>query len=206
MESLVCRSRQFHRHPNQHTEAELKLIRDIHRRNPTLGLSEFWYRLKKKGYTRRPEGLFRVMRKFGMFPREEQKQPYTSKPYEQMAYPGQRVQVDVKVVPRVHLIAVPGMDSNVFGWVNAAMIGGAQPTKPVESVVVAPTEATTAAFAKGDKVTVKDGARTYGGESLAKYVYRNTYTVIQVRQDRVVIGIDGVATATMRTEDLMLAN
>lgn len=100
VESLACQSRRPHNHPNQHTEAELKLIRDMRRRNPELGLSEFWYRLKKRGYTRRPESLFRVMRKLGMFPRKEKKKPYFPKPYGQMTYPGQRVQVDVKVVPR----------------------------------------------------------------------------------------------------------
>ena len=35
--SLACQSRRPHSHPNQHTEAELKLIRDMRRRNPTLG-------------------------------------------------------------------------------------------------------------------------------------------------------------------------
>ena len=99
VESLACQSRRPHNHPNQHTEAELKLIRDMRRRNPELGLSEFWYCLKKRGYTRRPESLFRVMRKLGMFPRKEKKKPYFPKPYGQMTYPGQRVQVDVKVVP-----------------------------------------------------------------------------------------------------------
>ena len=34
--SLVCQSRRPHSHPNQHTEAELKLIRDMRRRNPEL--------------------------------------------------------------------------------------------------------------------------------------------------------------------------
>ena len=56
--------------------------------------------LRKRGYTRRPESLFRVMRKLGLFPATEKKKAYKSKPYEQMTYPGQRVQVDVKVVPR----------------------------------------------------------------------------------------------------------
>ena len=37
--SLGCQSRRPHSHPNQHTEAELKLIRDMRRRNPTLGMS-----------------------------------------------------------------------------------------------------------------------------------------------------------------------
>ena len=100
MESLACRSRRPHSHPNQHTEAELKLIRDMRRRNPTLGMVELWHRLKQRGYTRRPESLFRVMRKLGLFPGETPKKAYTPKPYEQMTYPGQRVQVDVKVVPR----------------------------------------------------------------------------------------------------------
>ncbi len=68
VESLACQSRRPHHHPNQHTEAELKLIRDMRRRNPTLGMVELWHRLRKRGYTRRPESLFRVMRKLGMFP------------------------------------------------------------------------------------------------------------------------------------------
>ena len=100
VESLACQSRRPHSHPNQHTEAELKLIRDMRRRNPDLGLLELWSRLKKRGYTRRPESLFRVMRKLGMFPRKEKKKAHVSKPYQQMTYPGQRVQVDVKIVPR----------------------------------------------------------------------------------------------------------
>lgn len=100
VESLDCQSRRPHSHPNQHTEAELKLIRDMHRRNPNLGMVELWHRLRKRGYTRRPESLFRVMRKLGLFPAAEKKKAYKPKPYEQMTYPGQRVQVDVKVVPR----------------------------------------------------------------------------------------------------------
>ena len=100
VESLACRSRRPHSHPNRHTEAELKLIRDMRRRNPQLGLVELWHRLKQRGYTRRPESLFRVMRKLGMFPQEKKKKAYTPKPYQQMTRPGERIQVDVKVVPR----------------------------------------------------------------------------------------------------------
>ena len=97
--SLACQSRRPHSHPKQHTEAELKLIRDMRRRNPNLGMVELWHRLQQRGYTRRPESLFRVMRKLGLFPPARKKKPYKPKPYEQMTYPGQRVQVDVKVVP-----------------------------------------------------------------------------------------------------------
>ena len=105
-ESLACRSRRPHSHPNQHTEAELKLIWDMRRRNPQLGMAELWHRLRQRGYTRRPESLFRVMRKLGLFPPKEKKPACKPKPYQQMTYPGQRIQVDVKVVPR-HCIADP---------------------------------------------------------------------------------------------------
>ena len=45
-------------HPNQHIEAELKIIRDMCCGNPQLDLVELWYRLKQRGYTRRLESLF----------------------------------------------------------------------------------------------------------------------------------------------------
>ena len=99
-ESLACQSRRPHSHPNQHTDAEIKLIRDMRHRNPELGMIELWHRLRKRGYTRRPESLFRLMRRLGMFPQPAPKKKYVPKPYEQMQYPGQRVQIDVKVVPR----------------------------------------------------------------------------------------------------------
>jgi len=100
LESLQCESRRPHSHPNQHTEEELNLIRDMRRRNPHLGMTELWYRMKKRGYRRRPESLFRVMRKLKMLPQEKTQKKYIPKLYEQMQYPGERVQIDVKVVPR----------------------------------------------------------------------------------------------------------
>jgi len=98
--SLSCQSRRPHSHPKQHTAAELKLIQDMRRRNPALGMVELWHRLKRRGYARRPESLFRVMRKLGLFPEKKKKNSYKPKPYVQMTYPGERIQVDVKVVPR----------------------------------------------------------------------------------------------------------
>jgi len=100
IESLRPQSKRPHYHPNQHTEAEIKLITDMRRRNPKLGMIEFWFRLRHRGYTRRPESLYRVMRKKGMFPKEKPKRKYVPKPYEQMCHPGERIQVDVKMVPR----------------------------------------------------------------------------------------------------------
>ena len=46
--SLACQSRQPHSHPSQHTEAELKLIRDMRRRNPQQGTIKPWHRLRQR--------------------------------------------------------------------------------------------------------------------------------------------------------------
>ena len=100
IESLAYHSRKPHSHPNQHTEAELTLIRNMRRRNPKLGIVELWARLRNRGYTRCVESLWRVLRREGLAEQEKPKKKYKPKPYEQMQYPGQRVQIDVKVVPR----------------------------------------------------------------------------------------------------------
>ena len=56
--------------------------------------------MRKRGYSRCPESLYRMMRKLGMFPGQKPKPKYVPKPYQQMTYPGERIQLDVKVVPR----------------------------------------------------------------------------------------------------------
>ena len=88
LESLACQSRRPRSHPNQHIEAELKLIRDMHRRNPRLGIVELWSRFRNRGYSRTVESLWRVMRREGMISKAEKKKTYKPKPYEQMQYPG----------------------------------------------------------------------------------------------------------------------
>lgn len=106
MESLACQSRKPHHHPRQHTAEELKMIRNMHRRNPRIGVVELWARLRTRGYSRCVESLWRVLRREGLAEKEKPKKKYHPKPYEQMQYPGQRVQIDVKVVPR-YCIADP---------------------------------------------------------------------------------------------------
>ena len=85
--SLACQSRRPHSHPNQHTEAELKLIRDMRRCNPDLGMVELWHRLRKRGYTLRPESLIRIMRKLDLFSVAEKKKAYSPKLCEHMTSP-----------------------------------------------------------------------------------------------------------------------
>lgn len=98
-ESLACRSRRPHSHPNQHSAQEILLLRNMCRRNPHLGRVELWCRLRKRSYTRSLGGLYRVLHKLNLQPKPPKK-AYKPKPYEQMTFPGERVQVDVKIVPR----------------------------------------------------------------------------------------------------------
>jgi len=50
-------------HPNKHTETEIKLIKDMRRRNPNIGLQDLWIKLKKRGYTRTQPALFKVLKR-----------------------------------------------------------------------------------------------------------------------------------------------
>ena len=104
IESLRDRSRRPHHHPNQHTPQEIKLITDMRRRNPDSGLVVFWVKLMKRGYSRSITGLYRFLRRQGMMAVKPQNSKYIPKPYEQMTYPGQRIQVDVKFVPSACLV------------------------------------------------------------------------------------------------------
>ena len=103
-DSLRDRSRRPHSHPNQHTPEEIKLIQDMRRRNPHAGLVVFWVKLTQRGYQRSITGLYRFLKKQGMTAQKLPNPKYVPKPYEQMAYPGQRVQIDVKFVPACCLV------------------------------------------------------------------------------------------------------
>jgi len=58
-------------------------------------------------------------------------------------------------------------------------------------------------FKKGDKVKVKSKAKDFSGNSLASFVYNTTYTVQEISENRVVIGINGAVTAAMHKNNLI---
>lgn len=58
-------------------------------------------------------------------------------------------------------------------------------------------------LAVGNKVKVKNGAKTYTGGGLASFVYQNTYDVIEVKGDRVVIGKGKSVTAAININNLI---
>ena len=98
--SLKDKSRRPHSHPKQHTEKEIKMIKDYKAKNKETGLVVLWIKLQRKGYTRSITSLYRVMQRIGIYERTpSKKKQYEPKPYQQMTYPGERIQVDVKYVP-----------------------------------------------------------------------------------------------------------
>ena len=103
-QSLKNKSRKPHSHPNQHTEEEIKLIKNYKYKNKDTGLVVLWVKLREVGYTRTITSLYRVMQRIGIYNKApSKKKEYEPKPYEQMRYPGERVQIDVKYIPRKNL-------------------------------------------------------------------------------------------------------
>lgn len=100
VQSLKNKSRRQHKHPKEHTQGEIKLIKDYKNKNKDTGLVVLWIKLQRAGYTRTITSLYRVMQRIGIYNRTpRKKKEYEPKPYEQMTYPGERVQIDVKYVP-----------------------------------------------------------------------------------------------------------
>ena len=67
LESLKDKSRRPHSHPTQHTEKEIKLIRNYKANNKTTGLVVLWIKLKKAGYTRSVTSLYRMLIKLKIY-------------------------------------------------------------------------------------------------------------------------------------------
>ena len=99
--SLANKSRRPHSHPNQHTKKEIEMIKKYKSQNKDAGLVVLWVKLMKNGYTRSITSLYRIMQRLGIYKKApSKKKKYVPKPYQQMRYPGERVQIDVKYVPR----------------------------------------------------------------------------------------------------------
>lgn len=99
-------------HPMQHTENEIKLIKDMFAKNKDTGLVTFWIKLKQRGYIRSCSSLYRQLRKLNLILEKKKKQKKKTKPYIQMTFPGERVQIDVKTVPRKCIVG----DFNLYQY------------------------------------------------------------------------------------------
>ena len=99
LENGSCRPKS--KHPRAQTDEEIKHIKDLIKRNPTIGLNELYGKLRVNyGYSRNPVTLYRFLRKNGYFKdlRKDRKN-YKPKPYDTPVHIGEKMQLDVKVVP-----------------------------------------------------------------------------------------------------------
>ena len=97
--SLALKSRRPYSHPNCHTEEETKLIKQIKSRYGIDGLAEVYVQLLKRGYKRSYGSMVKQISKM---PKEKVKRRkgYTKHTEIRGQYPGDKVQVDIKYVPR----------------------------------------------------------------------------------------------------------
>lgn len=100
LNSLKDKSRRPKYHPNQHTEEEIRMIKNYKNNNKDTGLVVLWVKLQKAGYTRTIQGLYHVLQRLGIYKKCPSKKK-ESEPTEWVTgvFPGDKVQVDVKNVP-----------------------------------------------------------------------------------------------------------
>lgn len=102
-ESLIDKShRPISKHPNAHTELEMKWIKDYIRRSPNISMIELYGKLRiDKGYSRHACSLFRVLRKLHYFKQKQHEyKKYVPKHYDTPKDLGIKWQLDVKYVPK----------------------------------------------------------------------------------------------------------
>lgn len=102
-ESLINKSRKpLTPHPNAHTDLELNTIRSLTKRNSNIGLTELYTKLRVKiAYSRHYASLYRILVKMGYYiNRKSIKKPYKPKKYHTPELLGEKMQLDVKYVPR----------------------------------------------------------------------------------------------------------
>lgn len=101
-QSLVERSHKPHSHPNQHTNAELRQIRKVHKKHyERYGWEGVYSALLDGGkYHRSFEGMYHAARRIGLGgERKKPKKNKASRRYPELGIPGEKVQIDVKEVP-----------------------------------------------------------------------------------------------------------
>ena len=96
-QSLKEHSHRPKHHPREHTEDEYGLIKRFFPYYDDMIM--LWDRLREKGYTRCYQSLLRAIRRLGLDKEPSVRLRRKPKPYQRAAYPGQKIQIDVKFVP-----------------------------------------------------------------------------------------------------------
>ena len=106
LESLMDRSHRPRRHPTQQTGKEVEQVLQVQRHNKRLGLVCLWVHLRlNHGYRRTLTALYKLLRRECILPGPRKRARRKPKPYEPILVPGERIQMDVKYVPKDCLVA-----------------------------------------------------------------------------------------------------
>ena len=100
LDSLKDRSHRPHNSPKAHTEAEKSLIIRAMKKVKWQDLILAYQRIKSRGYTRSYGAFKRMVAKLRTLKPKKIVAKKKPKPYARACYPGQKLQVDVKYVPR----------------------------------------------------------------------------------------------------------
>lgn len=111
--SLSFRSRRPLHSPTAHTVEELSLIRRMLKRNGVYGLAEVYVRCIARGYSRSFESMCRQIRQRKYRKPEVHRKSYTKYNRLDGKYPGDKVQIDIKYVPR-ECIRFPSYGYNYY--------------------------------------------------------------------------------------------
>ena len=101
VESLKECSRRPQSHPNAHRKDEYTLIKRVWSANKGLGLVCLHLVLcDRHGYTRSVSGLYRAIKRLGIGRKRQRKKRHKAQPYDTPKVAGERIQIDVKYVPK----------------------------------------------------------------------------------------------------------
>jgi len=101
--SLEAKSHRPHGHPKAHTNAEIELIISVRRECGFIAPLLMYQELMERGYTRSYGGMKRFLRRHFASPTAPRVSPEKPKAYDGGTFPGERVQIDVKYVPKESL-------------------------------------------------------------------------------------------------------
>lgn len=101
VESLKEYSRRPQSHPNAHGKEEYTLIKRVWSANKGLGLVCLHMVLEDRhGYKRSISGLYRAVKRLGINRKRQRKKRHKAQPYDTPKIAGERIQIDVKYVPK----------------------------------------------------------------------------------------------------------
>jgi len=114
--SLKDRSRRPHTSPKSHTVDEIKAVKRALKKVGWQDLILAFQRLHSRGYTRSYGGFRRLVSRLGKDKPRRAIPKRKPKPYAKAVYPGQKVQIDVKYVPKECIVrGVMRGNNHTFG-------------------------------------------------------------------------------------------